>query len=427
MKRRESTPADAAELRARAEHLLGEKSTRSEPNAEESPRLIHELQVHQIELELQNEQLQEARTELEAGLARYSDLYDFAPLAYVTLDRDGTIQKANLAGARLLGLERGRLVGARFGLLVTPVCRSTLVAFLQKVFGSQASETCDVGLCAEQSAPLWVHIEAVASGEDGHECRAILTDISERKQADAYKEMGREILQILNEPGDLHTSSQRVLVALRTWTGCDAVGIRLQEGDDFPYFAQEGFSKEFLSTENTLVERDVGGDICRDDNGNVSLECTCGLVIAGKSDASSSLFTPGGSIWTNDSAPFLHIPPDQDARRNPRNHCIHQGYASVALVPIRNHDRNVGLIQLNDRRKGAFTLEAVELLEGIASHIGAALMRKRAEEELLQQRATIQKPFLQSMDERLTRFVEMIDNAAGCPVDWFYPEAACPR
>ena len=380
MKKRDNTPPDAAELRRRAEHRLKEKSKEPDRQADESRRLIHELQVHQIELELQNEQLQEARAELEAGLQRYSDLYDFAPLGYVTLDRDGTIRKVNLAGARLLGLERVRLVGARFGLFLTTVCRPTFDAFLLKVFDSQAKEVCDVGLCPERNVPLWVHIEAAACGEGGRECRAILTDISTHKHAEAYREMGREILQILNQPGDLHTSIQRILVALRTWTGCDAVGIRLQQGDDFPYFAQEGFPKEFLDTEDTLVERDVDGGICRDNNGSARLECACGLVIAGKTDAANSLFTAGGSFWINDPTPFLDGPPARDSRHTSHGRCLRDGYASMALVPIRNQDRNVGLIQINDRRKGAFTIETVELLEGIASHIGAALMRKRAED-----------------------------------------------
>jgi PAS domain-containing protein len=178
MKKGENTPAEAAELRAQAERRLKERSTKPEPTADESQRLIHELQVHQIELELQNVQLQEARAELEAGLRRYSDLYDFAPLGYVALDREGTIRKVNLAGARLLGLERVRLVGARLGLFVSTESRLALDAFLQKVFDSQAKEVCDVRLSLEQNAPPWVHIEAVASGEGGHECRAILTDIS---------------------------------------------------------------------------------------------------------------------------------------------------------------------------------------------------------------------------------------------------------
>jgi len=215
------------------------------------------------------------------------------------------------------------------------------------------------------------------------------SDITERKWAGAYREMGREVLQILNEPGDLRDSIRRVLVELKTRTGFDAVGIRLQDGDDFPYLAQEGFSKDFLLTENTLIERAADGGVCRDIDGNVNLECTCGLIISGKTDPANPLFTPGGSAWTNDSSAFLAIPPDVDSRLHPRKQCIHQGYASMALVPIRNMDRVVGLIQLNDRRKGRFTLDMVELLEGIASHIGVALMRKRAEEKIASSEALL--------------------------------------
>ena len=186
MKKRESTPADAGELRARAEGRMKERPRRSEargqPTAEDMQRLVHELQVHQIELELQNEELQGARAELEAGLERYSDLYDFAPIGYVTLDGDGTIGQVNLSGARLLGLERSRLVGARFGLFVSPEYRPAFNALLEKVFESQAKQVCDLTIGPEKSAPLWVHIEATASDDGGRECRAVLTDITERRR-----------------------------------------------------------------------------------------------------------------------------------------------------------------------------------------------------------------------------------------------------
>jgi len=186
MKKRESTPADVGELRARAEGRMKERPRRSEargqPTAEDMQRLVHELQVHQIELELQNEELQGARAELEAGLERYSDLYDFAPIGYVTLDGDGTIGQVNLSGARLLGLERSRLVGARFGLFVSPEYRPAFNALLEKVFESQAKQVCDLTIGPEKSAPLWVHIEATASDDGGRECRAVLTDITERRR-----------------------------------------------------------------------------------------------------------------------------------------------------------------------------------------------------------------------------------------------------
>ena len=214
--------------------------------------------------------------------------------------------------------------------------------------------------------------------------QATVRDVTERKQAEEYGKIGREVLQILNEPGDLQTSIQRVIAALKTRTGFSAVGIRLQDGEDFPYFAQEGFPADFLLTENTLVERGADGGVCRGKDGSPCLECTCGLVISGKTDPSNALFTRGGSCWTSNSFPLLELPPDRDPRLHPRNQCIHHGYASIALVPIRNKDRTVGLLHFNDRRKGQFTLDLVERLEEIAAHIGSALMRKRAEEQLLE-------------------------------------------
>jgi PAS domain S-box-containing protein len=190
MKKGERTNANAADFRARAEASLRAKAGGSESGSrdtvEGTQRLVHELRVHQIELELQNEELQEAREELEAGLQRYSDLYDFAPTGYLTLDSQGTIRKANLAGARLFGLERVHLVGVRFGILVASECRSIFDAFLKQVFISQGKQVCDVALCPEHGA--WVHIEAAVSGEDGNECRAALTDITERKLAEKVRQ-----------------------------------------------------------------------------------------------------------------------------------------------------------------------------------------------------------------------------------------------
>jgi PAS domain S-box-containing protein len=210
----------------------------------------------------------------------------------------------------------------------------------------------------------------------------IARNITERKQAERYKETVPEILEILNEPGDLSSAARRALAALKKATDFEALGIRLKEGDDFPYLAQEGFAADFLQTENTLIKRSPDGGLCRDQDGQISLECTCGLVISGKSDPADPLISPGGSFWTNDSFRILDLPPNEDRRTNPRNRCMLSGYASMALVPIRTRDGIVGLLQLNDRSKGRFTLETIEVLEDIASHLGAALMRKRAEEAL---------------------------------------------
>lgn len=203
---------------------------------------------------------------------------------------------------------------------------------------------------------------------------------AERVQLKIYQEIGLEVLQRLNEPGDLQNLIPQVLDVFKTRIGLDAVGMRVRDGEDFPYFSQKGFSKDFLLTENTLIEHSADGGVCRDSSGKISLECTCGLVLSGKTDPSHPLFTRGGSFWVNDSFPLLKLPPDQDPRKHPRNVCIHLGYASVVLVPIRMKNQIVGLLQFNDHRKNRFSLLAVEQIESIAAHIGETLIRKQTEE-----------------------------------------------
>ena len=214
----------------------------------------------------------------------------------------------------------------------------------------------------------------------------ISRDITERKQAEIFKEIGREILQIFNEPGTMQEVVRRVIDRLKTRIGFDAVGLRLQDGEDFPYFIQQGFSEDFLATENSLAARTADGGLCRNKDGSICLECTCGLVISGKTDIANKFFTPGGSCWTNDSFPLPDFPASEDTQMHPRNACVHHGYDSVALLPIRDKARIIGLLQLNDRRKGRFTLAMVELLEGIALQIGEALIRKRTETDLKRER-----------------------------------------
>ena len=114
-KRPEQSP-EAAALRRRAEARLRSRASQAStpPTEADTQRLLHELQVHQVELERQNEEIRHAREAVEAGLARYTALYDFAPVGYLTLDRAGAIRSVNLTGATLLGLPRPAVVGTAF-------------------------------------------------------------------------------------------------------------------------------------------------------------------------------------------------------------------------------------------------------------------------------------------------------------------------
>src|SRR5208283_845325 len=135
MKEGNGKEANVPDLRLRAEKRLAEARTSKgpHPKKEDTSKLIHELQVHQIELEMQNEEIMQARTEIEVSLEKYSDLYDFAPVGYFTLTDEGIIREVNLTGTALLGEDRSRLINRRFGLFISVETQPVFFAFLKKV------------------------------------------------------------------------------------------------------------------------------------------------------------------------------------------------------------------------------------------------------------------------------------------------------
>ena len=147
---------------------------------------------------MQNEQLEQARAETEAALELYTDLYEFAPSGYFTLDRDGTIRQVNLTGSGLLGVDRSRLVNRRFGLFVAENSRAVFRAFVAKVFASQSRETCEAMLLREGKPPFYARIEARIS-DNGQECRAVVVDITERKRSEEKIQEQANLLELAHD------------------------------------------------------------------------------------------------------------------------------------------------------------------------------------------------------------------------------------
>jgi PAS domain S-box-containing protein len=201
------TPSPAAaKLRRSAEERLKEQHPEMGParSDADTQRLVHELQVHQIELEMQNEELQKARDELEAALEKYSDLYDFAPVGYLTLDRDGTIREANLTSASLLGIDRSQLIQRRFGAFISADGLPAFQAFLKRLFESKAKEFCEVTLLREGKLRLDLRIEAVVAAS-GQECRAVLEDITELKRGE--EKLQQSNTELANRSKELRASN----------------------------------------------------------------------------------------------------------------------------------------------------------------------------------------------------------------------------
>ncbi len=394
MSKRKLISADSAALRRRAEERLGERKAQDVRPAtkQDTLRLLHELQVHQIEMEMQNEELIAARKELEAGLERYTDLYDFAPVGYFTLGRDGAILQVNLTGARLLGLERANLVKRRLGLFVSPADRKAFSTFLDKVFEGNGLEACEVSICRqgqpstaskrfEGASGLHVHIDATAAA-DGQTCRAAVTDIAERKGTQSRIELAAEVLGILNRSNDLERIIDDILRLFKKNLGFEVTGIRLRDGCDFPYFVQNGFPDHFVQKESHLCSYDQAGQPVLDAAGKPVLECMCGNVLMGRTDPAKPLFTEGGSFWTNSTTDMLASTTENDRQVRARNRCNGEGYESVALIPIRSGSDIIGLLQLNDRRRDLLSPQLVQFLEGLGQSIGVAVKRQQAEQSL---------------------------------------------
>jgi signal transduction histidine kinase/ActR/RegA family two-component response regulator len=178
---------NAAALRQRAEALQNVRLEDPPLSALDVERLLHELQVQQIELELQKDELLAHRNELEAALARYTDLYDFAPVAYATLSPNGTLTQTNLTGARLLGSPGEQPEGKQLAEFVVDADQSALREWLDQVFAGSEPVPCQLRLNwahATEGPQLTVQITAQRS-TDGSQCRAVLTDLTQRLAAEA--------------------------------------------------------------------------------------------------------------------------------------------------------------------------------------------------------------------------------------------------
>jgi two-component system, chemotaxis family, sensor kinase Cph1 len=189
-------------LRERAEALAASKAGEMPENLEVlSPevarRALHELRVHQIELEMQNEELRRTQEELEGSRARYFDLYDLAPVGYFTLSEQGLILEANLAAARLLGVERGALVKQPLSRFVLPEDQDIYYLHRKALLEKGNPQSWELRMLKKDAAPFWVRMEATtAQGPDGATvCRAVMSDITETKRAEQLIQKHSDELQ----------------------------------------------------------------------------------------------------------------------------------------------------------------------------------------------------------------------------------------
>jgi PAS domain S-box-containing protein len=219
-----NSPADAAELRRRAEARLieqrqGQRSKAGDLRSEfDTARMLHELEVHQIELEMQNDELDKARNELELALVKCTDLYDFDPVGYFSLDESGMILETNATSAALLGVERSRLINRRLLMFISPTSRSVFLGFLKKVLTEPKPQACEALLLKETGGTFWAGFRAMSAIflNGTRKCWFGFGDITARKQVDQLTSREKEVLRLIASGRANKQSAADLGIAMRT-------------------------------------------------------------------------------------------------------------------------------------------------------------------------------------------------------------------
>jgi PAS domain S-box-containing protein len=182
----EGSKFEVSILRRKAEELL--KNNQKEPGSSLSEveilKLIHEIEVHQIELELQNEELKVAKERaIELASEKYAELYDFAPSGYFTLSKEGEIIDLNISASKMLGKERTGLIKSRLGFFVSDDTKQKFNNFLENIFASNKKETCLVTLLTNSDLPVFAHLTGIST-KNNEQCLINVADITKLMEAE---------------------------------------------------------------------------------------------------------------------------------------------------------------------------------------------------------------------------------------------------
>jgi len=333
----------------------------------------------------EQKQAQESLLEREARLLAITE---GAMDAIILVDSKLIIRHWNPAAENLYGFTEEEAVGQSAAIIFPEPRRQAYISALEEFIHTGqrtfAAETpLEILLIGKHGTefPIEASISRFQIGDEWH-VEYIARDITRRKRAEERRNLTTELLLLLNRSEQDTDVIKEILDKIKEFTGLEAVGIRLQKGDDFPYYESNGFAASFLKVENYLCSYSRDRELLRDEQGRPVLECMCGNILRGRTDPSKYFFTEGGSFWTNSTTHLLATTTVEDRQAVTRNYCNTVGYESVAIVPLHSDDEIIGLIHLVDHRKDMFTLDLIEFFEEMGSSIGIAITGKEYQERI---------------------------------------------
>lgn len=327
-----------------------------------------ELNVSNEELLSQSEQLHESNKALHESEEHYRMLFKNMTEAFyfveIIYDKEGKpcdyrFLEVNPAYELLMGVKKEQMLG-RSLFEVFPNANPTTFEKYNEIAISGKSANFEVFSQAVNNRYLDVYAFSPEKGK----LAVIFRDITERKLVEQERETTVAFLRLMNDSKGTADMVHSAVSFFRERSGFEAVGIRLKEGDDYPYFEASGFTEEFIRLENNLCVRDTYGQLYCDIDGYPIHECMCGNIISGRFDPSKPFFTERGSFCSNCTTKLLATTTDADRQARTRNRCNGEGYESVALIALHVGEECFGLLQLNDRRKGQFTTGTISMWKG---------------------------------------------------------------
>ncbi|MCR3922423.1 MAG: PAS domain S-box protein, partial [Firmicutes bacterium] len=309
-----------------------------------------------------------------------SRLMETVDALIVVLDEQGRVVEFNCASERLSGYSRSEVLGKKPNFLIPPEERAGVSEVIQNLLtDKRASHYENHWLTKAGKKRLLLWTNSSVKNKEGQIKSIICSgiDITKIREREERRLVILEMLETLASPGDQDTVLAQIIEIVRGYLKCDAVGIRLRKGDDYPYVQAMGFDETFLKKESMLCSFE-GSTINKDENGVALLECMCGRVIRG--DLMDTIASEEGAFLTGNINELVAKAAKKDLPFKIRNHCGQAGYLSVALIPLRFNNETVGLLQLNDHQADHFSDEDVNFFSIAGQSIGTALVRFQAEQ-----------------------------------------------
>ncbi|MBF0476010.1 MAG: PAS domain S-box protein [Deltaproteobacteria bacterium] len=300
------------------------------------------------------------------------------------LDNHYVYHMANSAYLKYLGRRKDQVIGHTISEVLGPEIESTVKPNLDACL--QGKEVVyeavrDIGKLGKRQ--LQVSYSPLRE-KDGRAvgALAVIKDMTSQRDLDREREFAVKLLRFVNSTNLLQELVGGVAELFTEFSGCRAVGVRLEDDEDFPYFHTQGMPEAFRKYQHGLGIRNRDGRLRRDPDGNPILDCMCGNVIRGRQDVHPFFFTDNGTFWTN-NLPDIMASNGQSSREVwTRNCCSNGGYHSMALIPLKTGEKTFGLLQLGDPRPLMFTTPIISFLERMADNLAARLSRIFAQREL---------------------------------------------